>query len=143
MVEREKVSELSQKMWMEIVASGIKKPDVEHIFHPTRKWRFDFAWIEEKVALEVHGGVFKRTSSKQSKETKWLSERFGIQVQGTKKEYQGGRHNQGKGFIQDREKMNEAQLLGWIVIEVTNEHIKNRKAIEWVQKALQERQNNE
>lgn len=29
----------------------------EHRFHPTRRWRFDFAWPDEKVALEVEGGT--------------------------------------------------------------------------------------
>lgn len=49
----------------------------------------DLAWPKEKVALEVHGAVF-----------------------------QNGRHNRGDGFLKDREKMNEAQLMGWIVLEV-------------------------
>ena len=30
----------------------------EFIFHPSRKWRFDYSWVELKVALEIHGGVF-------------------------------------------------------------------------------------
>ena len=28
----------------------------EYRFHPTRKWRFDYAWPENKIALEVEGG---------------------------------------------------------------------------------------
>ena len=31
------------------------KPIREYHFHPTRKFRFDFAWPSKKVALEVHG----------------------------------------------------------------------------------------
>jgi very-short-patch-repair endonuclease len=27
----------------------------EHVFHPERKWRFDFAWPGKKVALECDG----------------------------------------------------------------------------------------
>jgi very-short-patch-repair endonuclease len=28
----------------------------EHRFHPTRRWRFDLAWPDRKLAVEVDGG---------------------------------------------------------------------------------------
>ena len=31
----------------------------EHKFHPVRRWRFDFAWIDEMVAVECDGGQWK------------------------------------------------------------------------------------
>ena len=88
---------------------GIKKPVAEHKFHPVRKWRLDYAWPKEKVALEIHGAT-----------------------------YQGGRHVTGKGFAADREKMNEAQLHGWIVIEATTDNISLIR--DWIERALKERQ---
>ncbi len=88
---------------------GLPKPVDEFIFHPTRKWRLDYAWPESKVALEVHGATHK-----------------------------GGRHVTGKGFANDREKMNEAQLAGWIVIECTTDNIS--KIRDWLERALKERQ---
>ena len=27
----------------------------EHRFHPTRQWRFDFAWPSQKLAVEIDG----------------------------------------------------------------------------------------
>jgi hypothetical protein len=63
--------------------------EMEYRFHPTRKWRFDFAYPRRMIAVEVEGGVFSR-----------------------------GRHNRPSGFIADCEKYNEAQLLGWTVIRV-------------------------
>jgi len=33
--------------------------EAEHRFHPVRRWRFDFAWVGPKVAVEVDGGQFK------------------------------------------------------------------------------------
>jgi len=43
---------------------GLPEPVFEHMFHPTRKWRFDIAWPEYKLALEVEGlnGRHQRTA---------------------------------------------------------------------------------
>lgn len=82
----------------------------EHRFHPARKWRFDFAFLRELVAVEVQGGIH----------------------------IQGG-HTRGAGYRSNREKINEAQLLGWLVLEVTDTHIANGKAWEWIMTALRQR----
>lgn len=34
---------------------GCGEPEREYRFHATRRWRFDFAWPQVKVAVEVHG----------------------------------------------------------------------------------------
>ena len=31
----------------------------EYQFHDKRKWRFDYAILDKKIAIEVEGGVFK------------------------------------------------------------------------------------
>jgi len=41
--------------YLRILGRGIPEPVREHQFDPTRKWRFDFAWIEQKVAVEIEG----------------------------------------------------------------------------------------
>lgn len=79
----------------------------EFKFHPTRKWRFDYAWPERKVAIEFHGKVWR----------------------------QGG-HTRGSGFIKDREKMNEAIMHGWKVLEITQEHIDSGLAEKWIRELL-------
>jgi very-short-patch-repair endonuclease len=33
------------------------KPEREYIFHPKRLWRFDFAFPEKMLAVEVEGGA--------------------------------------------------------------------------------------
>lgn len=86
---------------------GLPEFEPEHQFHPTRKWRFDYAWPQRRIALEVHGGVFTK-----------------------------GRHTRGAGFTGDREKMNEAACLGWLVIEVSTEQLKAGLARDWVERAL-------
>jgi len=58
----------------------------EHRFHPERRWRFDFADVQNKIAVEIDGGAFS-----------------------------GGRHTRGGGFVADCEKINAAIVLGWRV----------------------------
>ena len=67
-----------------------EKPVPEFRFHPTRKWRFDFAYPEKKIAIEIEGGV-------------WT----------------GGAHTRGKHFESDCEKYNAATLLGWRALRFT------------------------
>lgn len=76
------------------------QPEEEHRFHPVRRWRFDFAWPDQKVAVEIEGGV-------------WT----------------GGRHTRGKGFEGDCVKYNTAQLMGWTVLRFTTGQVKDGYAI--------------
>lgn len=71
----------------------LNKCEREFRFHKTRKWRFDFAWPDLKIAVEIDGGQFKKF---------------------------GGRHARDS----DREKLNEAVLLGWSVLRFSGEMIK-------------------
>lgn len=71
-------------------SDNIPWPTQEHQFALPRKWRFDYAWVKEKIAIEKEGGVWTH-----------------------------GRHTRGQGFINDLEKYNAAQLLGWRVFRFT------------------------
>ena len=82
-------------------------PEREHRFAPGRRWRFDFAWPKERVAVEVEGGVWTR-----------------------------GRHTRGSGFVGDLEKYNAAALLGWIVIRVTGNMVRSGEAVRLAREAL-------
>jgi very-short-patch-repair endonuclease len=59
----------------------------EYRFAPPRKWRFDIAIPNEKIAIELEGGVFTQ-----------------------------GRHTRGVGYLNDMEKYNAATALGWRVL---------------------------
>jgi very-short-patch-repair endonuclease len=69
----------------------------EFQFHPTRKWRFDFAIPEKKVAIEYEG-VFGKGKS---------------------------RHTTVTGYTADAEKYNAAALLGYRVLRYTAKNYKN------------------
>ena len=79
----------------------------EHVFHGTRKWRFDFAWPERKLAAEVEG-----LSSGKS------------------------RHQTIKGYRADCEKYNAAVMAGWRVLRFTDKEIKSGEALQMIEEAL-------
>jgi len=47
-------SELEQNFFEFFKANGFF-PKQQVLFHPTRQWRFDFAWPDHKVAIEIQG----------------------------------------------------------------------------------------
>lgn len=100
--------DLPDELCRQIRRAGLPLPEREYRFHHERGWRFDLAWPHVKVAVECHGGVFS-----------------------------SGRHVRGKGFTEDRTKMNEALALGWRVVEVTTEQIQSGLALQWVRQALE------
>jgi hypothetical protein len=55
---------------------------------PEHQWRFDYAWPEARVALEVQGGIFIH-----------------------------GGHNRGPQYAIDMQKFNEACARGWLVLQ--------------------------
>ncbi len=81
----------------------------EYKFHPTRRWRFDFAFPEKMFAVEIEGGV-------------WLGSKGG--------------HTSGRGYMKDMEKYSEAAILGWKVLRFTPQQVKTGFAIEKIKKVL-------
>lgn len=87
--------------------AGLPVPVAELSFAPPRRWRFDFAWPERKVAVEVDGGVWTQ-----------------------------GRHTRGGGFVKDMEKLNRAATLGWTVLRFPPDQIRNGTALEELRAVL-------
>ena len=102
-----RTSPLEAEMALQIRAAGLPVPVREHRFHPSRRWRFDFAYPDEKIAIEIEGGV-------------WI----------------GGRHTRGSGFTSDCEKYNEAARLGWRVFRLTGEMIRNGYGLRLLESVL-------
>lgn len=81
--------------------------EAEFPFHQTRKWRFDFAWPDEMVAVEVDGAI-----------------------------HTTGRHTRGAGVDADNEKLNAAQLDGWRVFRFSTGKVQSGYAAQTIIKAL-------
>lgn len=79
----------------------------EFKFHPTRRWRFDYALPEHKIAIEVEGGV-------------WT----------------GGRHIRPQGFLGDIEKYNTATLMGWRVFRTTPDELVRSATLNLLRQAI-------
>ena len=94
----------------------------EYVFHPTRKFRFDYAILDKKIAIEQEGGVFKKR--------KYVDKRTGELITTT-----GGRHNSATGFLNDIEKYNAATLLGWRVFRVTPEKLLTSETLNLIKQA--------
>lgn len=100
-------SELEETFALHLRAMKVGGFEREFKFHDKRKWRFDFAWPEKKIAVECEGGVYSK-----------------------------GRHTRGKGFEQDCEKYNAATADGWKVYRFTMSQIKIGYAIDLIVEAL-------
>lgn len=97
----------AEALLYQLQLSGIPQPEREFVFHRKRKWRFDLAWPDLLIAVEVEGGI-------------WV----------------GGRHVRGEGYEADCEKYNEAQLAGWMVLRFTPGMIKRDQAGGVIEKAI-------
>lgn len=89
------------------VAKGLTEPLTEVRFHPERKWRWDFAWPEKKLAVECNGGI-------------WVK----------------GAHGRGTGITRDYEKWSAAAALGWRIIHVTPSQLNSPKTFDLIKEAL-------
>ena len=78
----------------------------EHVFAKPRRWRFDWAWPEKRIACEYEG-IFSAKS----------------------------RHTSVTGYTNDAEKYSTAATLGWCVIRVTAPMVRDGRAFELLQLA--------
>jgi very-short-patch-repair endonuclease len=82
-------------------ANGITDYEREYQFDPKRQWKFDFAWPDRHLAVEVEGGT-----------------KFGK-----------SRHSQGDGFEGDARKYNAATIQGWAVLRFSTAMVMSGEAL--------------
>ena len=100
-------SELETEMDYQLRAAGYGGFVREHRFHPQRRWRFDFAWLDRMIALEVDGGI-------------WIQ----------------GRHNRPSSMEANMEKHNEASILGWKTLNVSGAMVGDGRALAFVERIM-------
>ena len=103
------VSLPEMSMYLQITDNAVKYPVPirEYAFAKGRKWRFDLAYPDKKIAIEVEGG------------TRIV-----------------GRHSRHHGFSADCIKYAEAILRGWRVLRFTSEQVYDGTAMRYVDKIL-------
>lgn len=98
---------LERVLRFQLRAAGLDDGLAEQVrFHPLRRWRWDFGWPAERLAVEVDGGLYIR-----------------------------GAHSRPAGQLRDMAKQNEAVLAGWRVLRVTREHLRSGEALGWIARA--------
>lgn len=79
-----------------LLAGDQPQPQAEYRFAPPRRWRFDFAFPQQRLAVELEGGI-----------------------------YTGGRHQRLSGFVADCDKYNAAAAASWRVLRFTARHFED------------------
>lgn len=102
------MSRLEETLAIHIRAAGLPEPEREYRFHPTRRWRADFAFPPQRLLVEVEGGI-----------------------------HSNGRHVRGSGFQADAAKYNAAVLLGWRILRFTARDIRSGTALSVIEQALE------
>jgi len=103
-------SALEAELALQIRALGLPEPVREYQAITGRKFRFDFAWLENRLLVEVNGGTYTK-----------------------------GAHSTGQGIARDYEKANLATLDGWRVLMFDGKAVKSGEAVEVIRKALEDK----
>lgn len=93
-----------------IRAAGLPEATPEYLFAWAairRKWRIDRAWPEQRIALEIEGGIHMR-----------------------------GRHIRPEGFLRDMEKYNQLAVWGWLLLRVTYDMLADGRALALLEAAF-------
>lgn len=101
------MSALEETLLFQIRAVKLPEPVREFRFAPPRRWRADLAWPEQRLLLECEGGTFVR-----------------------------GRHSRPIGMRKDAEKYNAAVLLGFRLLRVTADMVRDGSALMTVEAAF-------
>ena len=97
----------------QIDLARLPAPELEYLFSPVadgkpvRRWRFDCAWPDRLLALEIDGGLFG-----------------------------GGRHGGQRSVVRDVEKRAVAACLGWRIVPVTPSQVRSGQAVVLLRAAL-------
>lgn len=130
---RQKTTVIPDGYWR---AYGLPVPESEFRFHPVRRWRIDYAFLDVKLAIEIEGGAFMRKVKcnicqnivqQRCRDGQWRDVTI------------GGRHTS-SGYQKDIEKYNSLTQEGWVLLRYQPKEI-NYSQIFKVYQDLVERKN--
>jgi hypothetical protein len=105
----------------QLSAAGLPMPEREYAFaKPDRKWRFDLAYPNRGLAIELEGLVFPPAP-------RWHE---------APEHRLGGRHVSVKGFTSDIAKYAEAWSRGWSVLRILHSQIESGEALMFIERRL-------
>jgi very-short-patch-repair endonuclease len=108
--ERSAKERLERMLWDRINEAGLPMPETQyHWARPERMFRSDFAYVEERILIEVQGGIWAANP---------------------------GRHNRGSGYQDDARRTNLAMQLGWRLLAFTEAMIRSGEAVQTIRQAL-------
>jgi Protein of unknown function (DUF559) len=91
--------------------AGLPEPVPEYPFAaPDRKYRADFAFVEQKVIVEVEGGVWRKG---------------------------GGAHSHPLNILRDMERTNEATVRGWRLLRFVPEKLYTTETLNTIKLAIE------
>ena len=90
---------------------GLPLPEKEFRFHHPRRWRIDYCFVEQKLAVEIEGGT-------------WVF----------------GRHNYPTGYHKDREKYNQLTMNGYWLLRFTPKEAENGYAVDVIKTWFKEKE---
>ena len=100
-------SPLEDLFALQVKLEGLPEPVREFMAIPGRRYRWDFAWPDKRVLVEINGGTYAHMG-----------------------------HSTGSGIARDYEKANLAVLQGWRVLSFDGKAVKDGTAVEVIRKAL-------
>ncbi len=103
-------SQLEAQLAFQVKACGLPEPMTQYRLPelPDRRFAFDFAWPVQRLLVEVNGSTWIANSG----------------------------HTSGKGIERDCEKLCLAVVNGWKVMMVTGLQVKDGRAVQWIERAL-------
>jgi very-short-patch-repair endonuclease len=100
-------SKAEDKLFAQIADSGtIPVPERQYKALEKRRFKWDFAWIEQKLLVEIQGGT-------------WVKAQFG--------------HTSGVGYRRDCFKNDLATAVGWNVMQFTTDMVDYKEALQLLQ----------
>ena len=100
-------SQLENLFAMQLDSAGLTQYAREYQAIPGRKFRFDFAFLKERLLVEINGGTYSR-----------------------------GAHARPLGIKRDYEKGNLAVQFGWRVLQFDADMVKSGQALEFTERML-------